>query len=100
MSKQARVGLAFSALGFAMAALLFGYLEFTNYARLNPILLYASIILCPPSLLSMLFLDIEPHTGEAVIAWAFIGVINSGLYAAIGTFVGRFLWKPHRLPAN
>lgn len=68
MSRQARLGAAFAALGFAVGALHSGYLAFTNYARLDPILLRTSIVPCPPSLLSMFFMDIEPHTGEAVIA--------------------------------
>jgi hypothetical protein len=57
-------------------------------------MLCASVVLCPPCLLSALFLDIEPHSGDAVIAWFVIAVLNAALYATIGKIVVRHLWKP------
>jgi hypothetical protein len=94
MSKQLRLRVVLAVLGFAMGALLFAYLEYTNYARLRPIMLCASIVACPPSLLSTLLMDIEPHTSEAFIAWSVIAATNAALYAAAGSMVVRYFQKP------
>src|SRR6266705_1308437 len=99
MSRQTRLTVWLTVLGLAIGAALFGYLEFTNYSRLNPMLLSVSIVLCPPSLLSMLFMDIEPHTVEAVMGWSVIALINAALYGTIGAGVGRYLWKSARSTA-
>jgi hypothetical protein len=93
--RQFKIGLA--VLGFVIAASLFAYLEFTNYSRLGPALLVASVILCPPSLMSLLFLDAEPHTSGIAIVWAMIGLINALLYWTIGRILARFLWRYDRL---
>jgi hypothetical protein len=94
MNRQVRLKVVLAVLGFAMAAFLFAYLEFTNYARLRPMMLFASILVCPPSLLSMVLMDIEPHTGEAVIGWSVIAATNSVLYATVGSIVARYFRKP------
>jgi len=93
MLKQKKLIIGFRVTGLGIAGALFSYLEFTNYRPLKPALLGAAIIFCPPSLLSLMFLDIEPHTAEEVFGWLVIGVINSALYGAIGALVGRYLWK-------
>ena len=69
MNRQARLKVVLAVLGFAMAASLFAYLEFTDYARL-------------------------PHTGEAVIAWSVIAATNAVLYATVGSIVARYFRKP------
>jgi hypothetical protein len=83
----------FALLGFGITALLFAYRDFTNYSEMNPVLILASIIFCPASLLTLLLADIEPHTGTAACAWFIIAVINSGFYAAGGAIVRRFVGK-------
>jgi hypothetical protein len=98
MSNQIQLKAALAAFGFAMGGLLFAYLEYTNYARLRPIMLCTSIVLCPPGLLSTLFLDIEPHSGEAIMAWSVIAGINATLYATIGGIVLRFIGKSKHSP--
>jgi len=65
MAKPARLAVLLGFLGFGISLLLFAYLEWTNYAQLTPFAIAATIVLCPPSLLSMLFMDINPHTIEA-----------------------------------
>ena len=47
----------------------------------------------PPSLLSIPLFDIEPYPVGGAIFWLIIGLMNSALYAAVGSVVGRFLWK-------
>lgn len=100
MSEENRLKVGFAALGLAIGAALFTYLEFTNYAQLNAVWLGVSVVFCPPSLLSMLFMDIEPHTVEAVVAWSVVGLLNSALYAAIGAVVAKYLWRSDRPRTN
>jgi hypothetical protein len=86
-----RIGSA--ALGLAIAAALFAYLEITNYSSLSNALLVTAVTLCPSSLLSLLFIDAEPHTSGIAIVWLVIAVINGALYSVVGGLIGRFMWK-------
>ena len=53
----------------------------------------AFVILCPPSLLSIPFIDVDPGTGGFYLIWAIIGVFNATLYAVIGASVVRLRAK-------
>ena len=96
MSKQGQLTLRLAGFGLAIGIALFAYLEFTSYAELNPVLLVASVVFCPPSLLSMLFMDFEPHTIEAFAAWSLVALLNSALYAAIGAVVAKYFRRSDR----
>jgi hypothetical protein len=96
MSKQTRLRIGFAALGLAIGAAIFAYLEITNYASFGKALVVIAVILCPPSLLSLLFIDAEPHTSGIAIVWLVIALINGALYSAIGAGVGKHLWKTDR----
>jgi len=98
MGKQPKLVIGVGALGLTITAALFAYLEFTNYSRLIPALLCTSVFLCPPSLLSILFIDAEPHSSAIVVVWAVIGIMNSALYAAIGAAIVRYLEKIGQTP--
>ena len=87
MNKQPRLNIRLALIGLAVATVLFTYLEVTNYASLNSILRAVAILLCPPSLLSVLFIDVEPRTSDFAAVWLAIGVVNAALYAAIGLAV-------------
>jgi hypothetical protein len=100
MSKQMRLRVGFGVLGLAIAAALFAYLEVTNYSSLNRALLVAAVTLCPPSLLSILFMDAKPHTIDIGIVWFVIALINGALYSAVGAGLGRYLWKTDRPTTN
>jgi hypothetical protein len=91
-----RLRIGFATLGLAIAAALFAYLEITNYSSMNKGLLLTAVTLCPPSLLSVLFMDAEPHTSGIAIIWLVIALINGALYSAIGAGLGRHLWKTDR----
>jgi hypothetical protein len=52
------------------------------------------MILCPPSVLSISLIDVEPGSSDFAIMWLVIGLVNSGLCVVIGMIVGRFRWKP------
>ena len=77
-----RLGLGVT--GFGVASLLFAYLETTNFAPLNPGARAVAVIACPFSLLSLLFLDAEPHTAAIAFIWLLIASFNASLYALIG----------------
>jgi EamA domain-containing membrane protein RarD len=53
----------------------------------------ASLFLCPGSFLFVTFIDAEPGTGGFWLMWIVIGLINFGIYGAIGAAIGRLLWK-------
>jgi len=96
MPKQKKLMIWFGLLGLTVALVLFTYIELTNYRTLNPALRAAAIIFCPASLLSFLFLDVEPHTFEEAAGWLVIGLINGALYALVGAILGKYLWELDR----
>jgi hypothetical protein len=96
MSKQMRLRIGFGALGLAITAVVFAYLELTNYSRFSNAMIVIAVLLCPPSLLSVLFIDAEPHSSGIAIAWLIIALINGTLYSAIGAWLGKHLWKADR----
>src|ERR1700680_1180102 len=98
MGKQQKLAIGFGAIGLTITAALFAYLEYTNYSPLNPALLCTSVFLCPSSLSSILFFDVEPHSSGIVVVWLIIGIINSALYAAIGPVIVRYLRKIGQTP--
>jgi hypothetical protein len=97
MKKQRQLVWALAAFGLVITAVSWAYNAFGDYSRPMNIkkfsLTSVLVILCPPSLLSVPFWETEPDTVPGVVIWSIIGLINSGLYAAIGTVVGRRLWK-------
>jgi EamA domain-containing membrane protein RarD len=54
----------------------------------------ASLILCPGSLLFAFFIDAQPWTNGFFFMWLIIGLVNFGLYGAIGAIIGRLPWTP------
>ena len=80
--------------GFAIAAVLFAYLEVTDYTPFPPAMITVSLILCPASALSAGFLDIQTHSVEAILAWLVISAINGALYGLVGYAVGKYVWRP------
>lgn len=95
MSKRHSLG-GFALLGFAIAAGELAWLEFT----FDPHVLRSDwqtvllLVLCPPSFLSVAFIDIQPTTTQILELWSVVGVLNSMLYGAIGWFIGNLRRKP------
>ena len=94
--KRRRLTISLAIVGFLIAAAIWGYSELTDSSggAFNVPLWAAFTILCPPSLLSAPLIDVEPGSTDYAVVWLVIGLVNSGLYAVIGTLVGRFRWKP------
>ena len=100
LSRQGRLCIVLGALGFAITAVFFGYIELTNYSPMNLILGWASLFLCPASLLSVFLFDLNAHSVEITVAWALSGLVNSGIYAAVGVLIERFLRKRQGRPTG
>lgn len=62
----------------------------------SPMLLhaaFASLFLCPGSFLFVTLIDAEPGTGAFWLMWIVVGLINFGIYGAIGAAIGKYVWK-------
>jgi hypothetical protein len=94
MSPRKRLAYKLAVVGFGIAAALFAYLETTDYTPFPPAMITVSLILCPAAALSAGFLDIQPHSAEAMFAWLVIAAINGGLYGLIGYAVGKYILRP------
>jgi hypothetical protein len=95
MSKQSRLRLLFAGLGLVVTAILYAAYALVPYSTNPPkammLLGFVSAFLCSPSLMSVSPLEIfePPYAVGGPGLWLFIGLVNSALYAAIGTtFVG------------
>lgn len=94
--KRHQLTIALAVLGFAIAVVIWAYSELRDSSPPKPLnfaLWTAFMFFCPPSLLSIPLIDIEPGSVDFTILWFVIGVLNSGLYAVIAMIVGRFCWK-------
>jgi len=94
MSPRRRLAYILAVVGFGVTAVLFAYLETTGYTPFTPAMITVSLILCFASALSAGFLDIQPHSAEAVLAWLVIAAINGALYGVIGYAAGKYILKP------
>ncbi len=91
MSKDWRIILRFAAVGLAIAAGIYAYFaQFTvRETDLDILVGETSLILCPPSLLCLLYCGHDIVAGPAIPIWLAIGPLNAGFYALIGaTYVG------------
>jgi len=91
MSRDWRIILRFAVIGLAIAAVSFGISETdpTPGSSAAIAIGVATIIFCPGSLLFVTAFDIEPRTTGFTIMWLIIGLINFGVYAAVGAaYVG------------
>jgi len=86
---------ALATLGFVVAAVGWAYANLTDSSppRLNFTVWAVFIFLCPPSLLSVPLIDVEPGTRDFAMVWLVIGGVNAALYAMIGWVAGKIIWK-------
>jgi|SRR5882724_3081605 len=94
-----RLTIALAVTGLAIAAAIGAYSQLTDSSPPKPLsarLWTTFMILCPPSFLSVPLIDVEPGSVDFAIMWFVIALLNAGLYAAIGTIVGRLRWKVGR----
>jgi hypothetical protein len=84
----------FGVLGFAITAgfyVLWTYHDYTkSFSPLDGVLAVANVILCPPVLLFAWCIDCEYGTPAGLqVNLITVGLLNAGLYAAIGMAVAR-----------
>jgi len=88
MRKPWQVILGSALFGFAITAISYVYYDSVDYTKpMNGIKFWLAtmfLVLCPPSLLSVLCIDCEVGTGAGIFMFSIIGLLNSGLYAALG----------------
>lgn len=100
MKKERRTILIIAFLGFLITAVLYAYLEHTHYATLAPALRLVAVVLCPASLLLVLFIDADPGSGGIAILWFFIGLVNCAIYAALAAGFRRLRRRADRPSAE
>ncbi len=91
MSKDWRTILRFAALGLAIAAGIYAYFAFLTVRTTDLDILVGkvSLILCPPSLLCLLYCGHDIVTGPNAGIWGVIALTNAALYAMVGgAYVG------------
>ena len=90
MNRDWRTILRFSTLGLAIAGGVCVYFAFPwRTTDLDILVGELSLILCPPSILCLLYCGHEIVSGPAAGIWCVIGLTNSALYAIIGAaYVG------------
>ena len=96
LQKPRRLTIVLAILGFSIAAVILAYAELTDSSPPPPVnvpLWTTFVILCPPALLSVPLIDIEPDSIAFVFLWLVIGLLNSAIYAAIGAGVSRIFRK-------
>jgi len=85
-----RVIIAFSVLGIVVTCLYIAYLWF-SYPHQNLRVISIFDKLCPPSFLTLIYMDVPGTTADHAVTWAEVAVLNAGLYGVIGAAVSRLL---------
>ena len=83
-------------LGFAITALFVSYMLLTDSQSAiprNPRFMLLFVILCPPSLFSIV-MDPEVGTNGFFFLWTVIALLNGGLYATVRLLFSRRLHRP------
>jgi len=79
-------------LGVLVTALLVGYQLVADSLRLqplHPVLFVFVALICPPCLLSIPFIDVDPGTGAFYFIWSLIACFNAVVYALVSLTVMR-----------
>lgn len=91
MRKRWKIVVGFALLGFAVSAGFYVIGMFYDYTKppgfLDGVDFFAQLILFPPSILSLACIDCEIGTPSGLGMYAILGLLNAGLYAAIGAAV-------------
>jgi hypothetical protein len=91
--KNWKLIVASSFAGFTIAGALLTYLV-VSYPNRNSVVLTLSNYLCPPSALTLMFIDIPATSTQWNVLWAIIALSNAALYGVIGGLIGKILSKP------
>jgi hypothetical protein len=94
--KRWRMIIAFSVMGFVVTCLYVGYLWY-SYPHQNLQVINIFDRLCPPSFLTLIYVDVPGTTSDHIITWTEVALLNAGLYAVIGAAISRLLGLRRRL---
>lgn len=95
LSEEQRRVAALAVLGFSITAAVWAYSAFGDYS--SPMnakrfaVVAASVVLCPPSVLTVPFWETEPDSGPGLVLWILIAMLNSLLYTLLGALITRHL---------
>ena len=97
MSDTGRRYFGSAVLGLAVTAAFVSYQLVTDMQ--SPIsrsstLMVAFVVLCPPSILSIVFREPEVGTNSFYILWTVIALLNGAIYASVRALIGRRLQRP------
>jgi hypothetical protein len=104
MSKNKKLVLGLAGFGLAITAVFVAYQVLTDSSSASPLstldalVILGFVILCPPSLLAVPLIDVEPGHEAFYIVWIFIGLMNAFLYALVGLVV--VVWKSGKGPSG
>jgi len=80
----------FATLGLSFTALFVVYQMLTEPGvSRDHLVMIGFVVLCPPSLLSVPFIDVEVGTRSFYVMWALIGILNALLYGTITALIMR-----------
>ena len=85
-----RVVIAFSALGIAVTCLYVAYL-WVSYPHRKLRLISIFDALCPPSFLTLIYMDVQGTTADYAVTWTEVALLNAGLYGLIGAALSKLL---------
>jgi hypothetical protein len=97
MSDSGRRYFSSAMLGFAVTAAFVSYQLLTDVQSplsRNPGMMMLFLVLCPPSLLSIVFRSVEVGSNAFYFIWIIIGVLNGALYASLRALLGNRLRRP------
>jgi len=88
MRKATKIIVGFGLCGLLLPVVFYAYFASVDYSKqpgtADLTFGIASIVLCPPSLLSVLCIDCEVGTGAGMFLWSVISLLNCDLYLLIG----------------
>ena len=94
MSRSERFAIRFAVFGLAITAVFLAYIWLAGPDSRSETLDWVLSVLCPPSVLTLVFLDLFlDKTATAFVGWLIIGLFNSGIYALVGMVVSKYFWK-------
>src|SRR5262249_38040938 len=79
-------------LGFSVAGSMRVYLV-TSYPHRNPMVVAVLSYLCPPSVLTVAFIDVHGSNAQWNILWLVIAAVNAVLYGVAGWLIWKLLWR-------
>jgi len=94
--KRWRTIIAFSVSGFVVTCLYVCYLWY-SYPHQNLQVINIFDRLCPPFFLTLIYVDVPGTTGDHIITWAEVALLNAALYGVIGAAISRLLGLGHHL---